>query len=173
MKTLFSGLPIPMCLGSAIVLLLISSCVKQESFSDTPEISFREFLRVYDTGQYAVQGILSFSFQDGNGDIGLNPGDTFPPYNPEGPYYYNLVINYFEKQNGTWVEVFLDPPYSARIPVLTPEDPGKAIKGFIVDTLTLNPLPVFDTIKFELFIYDRALHQSNVISTPEIPLIRP
>jgi len=173
MKLHPSSFPYTRWLVCVIGLVVLPSCIKQEHFSDIPEITYRDFIRVYDTGQYAIQGYLSFNFQDGDGDIGLNPKDTFPPYERGGDYYYNLVINYFEKQQGIWVEIVLDPPYSVRIPVLNPDDPGKAIKGFIVDTLELNPSPIYDTIKFEFFIYDRALNQSNILATPEIPLKRP
>ncbi len=127
---------------------------------------------IYDTAQVVRTGILSISYQDGNGDIGLNPSDTFPPYQRNGPYYYNYVITYFEKQNGVFKQVDLMIPFSLRIPVLTPNDPNKAIKGFIVDTIGLYPPPLHDTIKFEAFIYDRALNKSNVITTPEIILRR-
>ena len=157
---------------SLFAVLILSSCIKQEEYSDIPEISARQFVLVFDTGQYAVQGILSFNFQDGDGDIGLSPRDTFPPFERNGGYYYNLVISYFEMQNGTWVEVELNPPYSARIPVLNPEYPGKAIKGFISDTLATDPAPDFDTVKLEFFIYDRALNQSNILTTPNIVLKR-
>ncbi|MFH1296792.1 MAG: hypothetical protein ABIJ04_05900 [Bacteroidota bacterium] len=153
-----------------IGLLIISSCVKQEEFSEIPEISLRPFVRIFDTGQYAVKGVLSFDFQDGNGDIGLNPGDTFPPFNRGGDYYYNLVIRYFEKQDSIYVEVVLEPPFSARIPVLNPDYPGKAIRGFILDTLAMDPSPAFDTVRFEFFLYDRALNKSNVLTTTDIPL---
>ncbi|MBN1199909.1 MAG: hypothetical protein JXA23_11200 [Bacteroidales bacterium] len=151
-------------------IILLTSCIKQEEFSDIPEISYRQFVTLFDTGQFAVRGILSFDFQDGNGDIGLDPGDTFPPYNRGGEYYYNLVIRYFEKRDSVYVEVVLDPPFSARIPVLNPDYPGKAIKGFIADTLAMNPVPAYDTIRFEFFIYDRALNMSNVLTTPDIVL---
>ena len=157
---------------SLVTLLILSSCIKQEEFSDIPEIRSRQFLLIFDTGQYAVQGILSFNFQDGDGDIGLNPGDTFTPYNRAGDYYYNLVIHYFEKQDTGWGEVILSPPYSARIPVLNPGYSGKPIKGFISDTLAMDPAPDFDTVKFEFFIYDRALNQSNILTTPDIILRR-
>lgn len=153
-----------------IGLLIISSCVKQEKYSEIPEISLRPFVLIFDTGQYAVKGVLSFDFQDGNGDIGLNPGDTFPPFNRDGDYYYNLVIRYFEKQDSIYVEVVLDPPFSARIPVLNPDYPGKAIKGFVSDTLAMDPAPAFDTVRFEFFIYDRDLNKSNVLTTTDIPL---
>jgi len=153
-------------------LAVFSGCMKKQSFPDTPEISLLSLDLTYDTAHVVRTGILSISYQDGNGDIGLNPSDTFPPYQRNGPYYYNYVMTYFEKQNGVFNQVDLLIPFSLRIPVLTPNYPDKAIKGFIVDTLGLYPPPVHDTIKFELFIYDRALHKSNVVTTPEIILKR-
>lgn len=155
------------------VLSCFSACVKQENYPDVPQIQFLGFTGVFDTGQYAVRGILNISFTDGNGDIGLNPGDTFPPFNEAGSFYYNYVITYFEKQQGVFKQIELNPPFSVRIPVLNREFPGKPIKGIISDTLELNPRPLFDTIKLEAFIYDRTLNKSNVISTPEIILKRP
>lgn len=153
-----------------IGIFYFTSCMKQEEFSDIPEISARGFITLFDTGQFAVKGILAFDFQDGDGDIGLNPGDTFSPYNRGGDYYYNLVIRYFEKRDSVYAEVVLDPPFSARIPVLNPDYPGKAIKGFLADTLTMDPSPAYDTIRLEYYIYDRALNKSNVLTTPDIPL---
>ena len=153
----------------AVMLSIMSSCTKKESFSDVPEIGFLGFDLLYDTNAYPAKGVLSISYQDGDGDIGLGPhlfSDT------ASPYYYNFVITYFEKQNGVFKEVHLLFPLSARIPVLTPDDPNKAIKGYINNTMLLSPNPVHDTIQFQAFIYDRALHKSNVITTPEIVLRR-
>jgi len=156
----------------ALCLVVATSCMKQEDYSDIPEIEFSNWVSYFDTGQFATRGALTILFRDGNGDIGLNPGDTFPPYDTSSQYYYNYVITYFEKQKGDFVKIDLNPPYSARIPVLTPEYPGKSIKGIIADTLDLNPKPTFDTIRFELFIYDRSLNKSNIVTTPEIILRR-
>jgi hypothetical protein len=160
--------------GTALVtgLLFLSSCMKKESYPEFPEIEFREFTTIFDTTKIAKSGFLTFSFTDGNGDIGLGSGDTLPPYEKSGDYYYNLVIDYYEKQQGQFVKVILDPPFSVRIPYLTPDYPNKAIKGIIVDTMQLNPAPVYDTIKFVFFIYDRALNKSNIDSTPPIILRR-
>jgi hypothetical protein len=155
------------------ILFTFSGCVKQENYPVEPQIEFLNFFLGFDTGQYAVQGILNISFTDGDGDIGLNSNYTKPPFDTGSPYYYNYIITYFEKQQGAFVPIDLNPPFSYRIPVLNSEFPGKPIKGMISDTLELNPYPVFDTIKFEAYIYDRALHKSNVISTPEIILKRP
>jgi hypothetical protein len=153
-----------------ILFFFITGCLKKENFSEIPAIQFVGFTEVFDTGLYAVRGIITISFQDGNGDIGLNAGDTLPPYDKAGKYYYNFVVTYLEKRNGTYDTVLLDPPFSARIPVLTPDDPNKAIKGVINDTVVLNPKPVYDTVRFTVMIYDRALHPSNIVSTPEIIL---
>jgi hypothetical protein len=164
--------PFVILLTIAAFMALFNGCMKKESFSVVPQISLLGFELAFDTGRYAKSGTLAFSYQDGDGDIGLNPGDTFSPYQRNGDYYYNLVINYFEKQNGVFVPISLAIPFSARIPVLTPDDPDKPIKGFIEESLTLYPPPPHDTIRFEAFIYDRALHKSNTITTPEIILRR-
>jgi hypothetical protein len=150
------------------VMALAPGCSKEDPYPVIPEIEFTGYANLYDTGMYATKGVLTIGFRDGDGDIGLATNDTLYPYNKSGLYYYNYVIAYWELQMGTWVPVDLNPPYSARIPVLTPFGMEKSIRGIIVDTLNLNPVPVFDTIKFELFIYDRALHKSNVIFTPPI-----
>jgi hypothetical protein len=155
------------------LLFLAAGCMKKQSYPDTPQIGLNSFTLIFDSAAYAKQGVLSVSFTDGNGDIGLSEGDTLSPYERTGPYYYNFVISYFEKQNGIFKPIPLTPPFSGRIPILSPGDPGKAIKGDIVDTLLMNPMPVYDTVKFEVFLYDRALHKSNTLSTPEIILRRP
>jgi hypothetical protein len=153
-------------------MLIFSSCMKKEVFPETPQIAFQSFVPVFDTGKYATRGFLTISFKDGDGDIGLKEDETQPPFDTGSIYYYNYVIDYYEKQNGSFVRVDFLIPFSTRIPYLTPEDPNKAIKGIIVDTLMLNPKPAHDTIKFKFFIYDRALHKSNVDSTPPIILRR-
>lgn len=154
------------------VTVLLASCMKKEVFPDIPQIAFQSFTLEFDSGMYARRGFLTISFQDGDGDIGLRSDQNMPPFDTGSLYYYNYIIDYYEKQNGTFVKRDLDPPYNARIPYLTPDDPNKAIKGIIVDTLVLNPMPVHDTIKFKFFIYDRALHKSNLDSTPPIILRR-
>lgn len=163
--------------------LFYGSCQKFEEFPDEPVISFNNYLLEYnpETG-ITERGVLIINYTDGNGDLGLRPRDTFPPYNYGGEYYYNMIIDYYEMQNGDWVLVpliFPDPEtgendtltFSVRIPLLTPINNDQAIKGFIQDTMYIyNPLSDFDTIKFSTYIIDRALNKSNVIETP--PIVR-
>lgn len=155
-----------------VLLLFLPSCMEKESYPIIPEIAYESFTLEFDTGLYAKRGFLAFSFRDGDGDIGLHQYQNYPPYDTGSPYYYNLVIDYYERRNGQFVKLDLVPSFNARIPWLTPNDPNKAIKGLIVDTLILNPAPVYDSIRFKFFIYDRALHKSNVDSTPPIVVRR-
>ncbi len=152
--------------------LLLSSCLKQEEFPVIPEIKYEAITLEYDTGKYAKRAFLTFSFRDGDGDIGLDPDQKQPPFDTGSIYHYNLIIDYYEKRGGQFVKVDLKTTFNARIPNLTPDDPNKAIKGIITDTLLLNPVPVYDTVKLKFFIYDRALHQSNIDSTPAFLLSR-
>jgi len=164
-----------------LAALGLVSCRKTVQYPVVPSIRFSRFLLEMDTTRHvAKRGVLEFTFQDGDGDIGLRSTDIYPPFNPGSKYYYNLIINYYEKQYGKFVKVPLlswNPDsarydtmtFNARIPWLTPKLRNKNISGTIQDTLFIyDPFSKFDTIRFTFFIYDRALHKSNVDSTPEI-----
>ena len=151
------------------------ACKKKDVYPIEPEIKFENFLTIYNNGQsFPDRGVLIFSFTDGDGDIGLYQSDTLPPFD------FNLFISYFEIQNGDTVEVFLfqtDPAtgdidtlnFNGRIPILTPVGSNKSISGEVEDTVFIHdPTSPYDTIMFKAYIVDRALHQSNVISTPLI-----
>ncbi|MCF6171926.1 MAG: hypothetical protein L3J31_05105 [Bacteroidales bacterium] len=157
------------------------ACNKFEKFPIEPVIKYDKFVLLSNpTNGITERGVLQFSYTDGDGDLGLSDKDTEPPFNFGGEYYYNLIINYFEKQNGKFVEVPLltwNPDslrydtlsFNGRFPVLTPETGNLSIKGIFQDTLFIyNPLSEFDTIKFSAYIIDRALHKSNMIETGEI-----
>lgn len=163
--------------------LVFLSCKKFEDYPIEPQIEYSDFLLEYnpETGR-TERGVLIFSYTDGDGDLGLDPDQTYPPYNFGSPYYYNLIIKYYERQNGVFKEVPLlawNPDsarydtltFNTRFPQLIQEELEKPIKGVFNDTLFIfNPLSPFDTIKFTAYIYDRALHQSNTIETP--PIVR-
>ncbi len=163
------------------LIIIFSSCKKGEKFSGIPKIEYKSFTKIYNPSLGIFdRGIITVKFEDGDGDIGLAPSDTYPPYNPGSRYYYNFIITYFELQNGNLVEVPIlsynpqtqqyDTVYlSARIPILTPSGRNKAIKGEIQDTIFIyNFNSTFDTIKFEFVLVDRALNESNIVSTPLI-----
>ena len=150
-----------------IMLFLVAgwllSCNNKEEYPIIPEIEYEGMTKIYNPNLNKYdRGVLTISFKDGDGDIGLTDNQTLPPYD------YNFFVKYYERQNGkeTWV-VIADPnEFNARIPVLTPTGSVKSIKGEIQDTLFIyNFQSTFDTIKFEAYLVDRALHKSNTITT--------
>lgn len=143
--------------------ILFSSCQKTEKYPDIPQIEFVGITKIINPNNIVEKVVLKISFTDGDGDIGLTQNDTLPPYD------YNFFIKYFEKQNGEFVEIIFEHfSFNARIPILTPEGRNKSIKGEIQDTIIINTMSVYDTIRFETYIVDRALHESNVITTPDV-----
>ncbi len=160
-----------------LALLFMTSCKRYEDYPPEPSIEYLDMTLLRDEQGIDQRGVLRFSFSDGDGNIGLYDSDTLPPYD------YNLFVRYFEKQNGTFREIFLitenyindstieydTASFNGRIPILTPAGKNKAISGEIEDTLFVNnPLSAFDTIMFEVYIQDRDLNKSNTIQTPPI-----
>lgn len=142
---------------------ILGSCMEKEEYPVVPEIKFESLFRIYNPATMVYdRGILKISFKDGDGDIGLNDNEVLPPYD------YNFYIRYYELQNGDTVRVIISDSneFNARIPVLTPEGVNKSIKGEIEDTLFIyNYQSAFDTVRFDAYILDRALHKSNVVTT--------
>lgn len=157
-----------------LVLFSVYSCRDDEVFPIEPIITYTGFVKIDDGVEYDNRGVVKFSYTDGDGDIGLEDSDTIAPYD------YNLFVNYYEMQNGefkqVWITYYNDNTeqydtisLNARIPMLTPNAVNKAIKGTIQDTLFINNYSSsYDTVKFECWIMDRALHESNHIFTPPI-----
>ena len=96
----------------------------------------------YGGSTFSGEGIISFSYTDGDGDLGLDERDTLPPFGFNDAHYYNMVVDYLKCVNGEFVKT----------PLLS----------WNVQTQT------YDTVKFEIRILDRALHESNVIQTEAI-----
>ena len=152
-----------------IASLFIVSCRKPEYYSEIPEIGYKSFT-IRDTtdllGNKVLVGELSFTFVDGDGDIGLRqPGDSIDPEDPE---YTDLFFTMYVMENGILTELDendLQFPLNYRIPYLEPEGQDPSLKGEIkVEFLYL--LFEYDTIQYEFYIKDRALNESNVESTP-------
>jgi hypothetical protein len=137
-------------------------------YSDIPEIKFISFEEINQT-----EGILVFYFQDGEGDIGLNDTDLYPPFDTASIYYYNFFCDYYEKQNGIFVKIdSVETPqgikplnFNGRIPRLS-QLPLESINGEIYYTISpsyYNPLsPYNDTIQLQFYIVDRKLNKSNI-----------
>ena len=166
---------------SLLVAVAVISCKRIDEYPPEPTITYLEFEKILNEFDSVYdRGILKFEFTDGDGDLGLAKGDTFPPFNPGSKYYYNLIIDYFEVRNGVETPVYLtffnavtqqfDTVYlSARIPLLTPRGSNRSISGEIQDTIFIyNYNSEFDTLFLKFHIIDRALHESNEEKTEYI-----
>jgi len=155
-----------------LLLVVFYACVKKGYVSPIPVIAYENFIT------YGKDSALfSFTFKDGDGDIGLSQGDTLPPFNSTGAYYYDLIMTYyFQETDGSFHTYFNPLPtvndtqtFKYRIPNITPQGQDKVLQGEIKVTMYS---PYFITghtvVKYNAFIYDRALHKSNVILTPPI-----
>ncbi len=119
--------------------------------------------------------ILHIKYSDEDGDIGLGPADTFPPYH-EGMNRYNLWVDIFDEDNGgldtiTIGSTSIPQNFHQRIPDLRPTGKSKYIEGSIevsydAGSLTLYP----DKIRVFMTLLDRKLHQSQKIDVGSIYL---
>ena len=158
----------------ALGALLLSGCLKTEKYPVEPAISQKSFALDNDTAN-ALK--LTIKFTDGDGDIGLDDSYNYAPYDRNSAYYYNMLINFQLKENGSWIDAQQLYPY--RLPVITPTGQNKALNGEIEVTMWPFPGPLLpdhpvidhgDTVRATVKLIDRALHESNVITTSELKL---
>lgn len=158
---------------SSFVLILfgVTSCFKSKNFPLEPIISNPQAIV---TGDSAT---VSFDFTDGDADIGLDPADTTGIHAPDSFYYYNIYLEYFEKDDALgWVpgkDVNGDDVvFGYRIKPITVSENTEGISGRIdvsIEPTYRNHLsPESDTVKFKIVLIDRALNISNEIETAEL-----
>lgn len=140
-------------------VVYISSCQTDEEFPPEPSISFIELIAYNEDSAH-----FTFSFTDGDGDLGLSESDTAAPFD------FNAFFTYSEFVNNEWNDFELgDLGYYYRIPTLHDGPNPKAVSGEI--TVTLIPYfnasasALSDTFKWSLYIQDKALNQSQTIES--------
>ncbi|MGB0916592.1 MAG: hypothetical protein ACPGU4_03285 [Flavobacteriales bacterium] len=154
-----------------VIMLVLSSCLKREQYPNRPDLEYLSYSFTSDTIPSANPiGEVTFRFTDGDGDLGLNPADTFGVHAIGEPYYYNLFVRYFEKKNGVFEEIIAPGSFNVRFNDLTPEGADKTLEGEMQVGI-FDSGSEFDTVRYEMYIVDRALQHSDTISTPVI--VRP
>ncbi len=153
-----------------IGFIFLNACKKVEQLPAVPHIDFTSFT-IFDTtdilGNNSKGGRLKFHFEDGDGDLGLNAptgGQTDST---------NLFFTLFRKEGGVMLQApDNDPlkPSSYRIPYMDRLGQNKILKGTISVTFLYLFYSPADTIRYDFYIKDRALNESNVVSTSEIVL---
>ena len=174
-------------IGLFFLVLAVFSCQKSVEYPIEPAIEYQGFTYLFNADStFSGEGIISFSYTDGDGDLGLDDADTTYPFGFNDPHYYNMVVDYLKSENGVFIKTPLlslhvpsNPAdtlvlydtvtFNARFRRLRDNDDPKAISGTMEYKLTVqNPFSPNDTVKFEIHILDRALHESNTILTEPI-----
>ena len=110
--------------------------------------------------------------------------DTDTLYVQSNEYHNNIYVKFFTKKNGEYTEfIFLDLfapecnplTFDGRYPVLNEPDPNRdrPLEGnlkYKMESAGWELIFRQDTLKLDVYIYDRALNKSNIISTPDFVL---
>ncbi|HQV00926.1 MAG: hypothetical protein JNK61_07400 [Bacteroidia bacterium] len=148
-----------------LIAISVYSCRKTSNISNIPKITFTSLTGIqYSSGKDSI-AVLKFEYEDGDGDLGSLSSDSTG--------YRNLFVKYMIMQNGIYITPTLPVGFDAQIPNLTPKAKNKSISGDITYNLILPPAAVSDTIKFEVYIIDRANHKSNVFETSPLIITTP
>ena len=154
-------------LAILFTILLSYGCKKESPDPSPPKITF------LDAGlsTNGVSATVNFEFIDLDGDLGLRQEEN------TGEQEHNVFIDYYEKINGEWVlkspiityniieEKFDTVTLNLRFPFIENEA-ERTLEGDV----SLDLLFDFnaDTIKYDLYIVDRAFQKSNVITTTDL-----
>jgi len=157
-------------------LLILQGCKNPPEYPNTPAIKYGFLNKVSFTGQDSLT--IGLTFRDGDGNLGLDENDVDGSSIYVGDFKYNYFVEIDKSVNGNWERIdFIDlgfPEQHSRFPRLLPEGVGP-IEGDLNWSYRtpLSPTSVFqsgDTIRFEIYVLDRDLNQSNIIVTDSVRL---
>lgn len=164
---------------SFILTAVLFACRPDKNkFSEVPFLQIKGAY-VYNNGFDKDSFIeLVMHYRDGDGDIGLDPGDTVPPFHYGGSAFYNLKIWMLQKVNGKWIKPInplSNPPdtlnFHERIPRITPTGRAKWIEGDLSVKIPAEPFGLKpDTIKLQVLLMDRKLQNSGLLESEELVL---
>ncbi len=155
-----------------LVLVGLNSCFKKEEYPLVPIVKFDSFIKKAENNK----AVLTFEFTDGDGDIGLLESDTLSTYSIDGDFYYNLFLDYYEKDDSLgWIpgtDLQGNPiVLEFRLKPILDYDKTKGIKGTIsydFDFYYNTTSDQSDTILYKFRVIDRALNESNIGETDPI-----
>ncbi len=159
------------------VIMLFYACPEAPVYSDIPKIDFKQY-RLYDTiddinlGNSVKGLILKFGLIDGDGDIGLNPGDTIG-IDIDSNYVNNFLSILYEIKAGDTTVVDSVSGYNFRIPDISQQGQNTVLMADVFINIMFNyrnDKLDYDSIFFDFFVIDRELNKSNIERTPIIML---
>jgi hypothetical protein len=159
-------------IGLLVLTAVFISCVRIKNLPDEPKVEFRSFTLFDSTdilGNHLKAGVLTFYFEDGDGDLGLPEPDSIYA----GLDTTNLYFTLYRKTDGIFSEVGDDDflkPSSYRIPYLEPIGQNDILSGTIDITMLYFIYSDTDTLYYDFHVKDRAGNMSNTDSTCVIVL---
>jgi len=143
-------------LGISIIMV---SCFEAPKYSNIPKINFNGFEMSGTTVENGENLVLNFSFEDGDGDLGLlNSSDT------SRNFYITLHSQYFMIS-----DTFSIPNIPSNGSV---NDVSGTVRFNMISyyNVVCNPfaLSPFDTCYFDIFVRDRSGNSSNTITTDKV-----
>jgi hypothetical protein len=157
-----------------LLTFLATSCYKEPNFSLTPEIAFNDITKDIRLDQFTGAKkdsiIITVDFKDGDGDLGFNSEEIGGEVDQTD---YNYVVKPLRKIKGIFAPFQTFETYSGFYPRLKMDDKIGPIQGklsYRIEVLTAFWPIKRDTVKFEIYIKDRAGNQSNIIETDPIVL---
>jgi hypothetical protein len=159
------------------ICFITLGCKKKAPIPAPPVITFIDA----NVAANKASAVVKIEFLDEDGDLGLTQEEN------EGQQQYNVFVDYYEKINGVWVLksplIIWNPDISLplggtfdtsitnlRLPFLENEA-QRALQGEVsLDLIFYNTqnfafTPGPDTVKYGIYIQDRAFQKSNVITT--------
>ena len=136
-----------------IGVTLLFSCEKDEAISNVPQISF-ESISPTTAQEYEDEIIITISYFDEDGDLGEND-----------PNVKNLFLT--DNRNNI--------TYEFRIQQLSPDNSTITIEGNL--DISLSSTGITDSsnsqiVTFDIYVVDRANHQSNIVTSNPITIIK-
>lgn len=175
---------LPLLAAFCVLASLVASCVKPKTFPIEPYIEFRQNILSYMpivAGDSIPSLEVEFYFQDGDGDIGRYDESEAFPY--VGDSLYNLHFQLYRVLSDSLLEKVYLPDttgewhpiaYHYHLHYMEPVNANHSLCGLIrwkVDDFSITAKMLENnTVCYGIYLYDRALHRSNVIYTDPIRL---
>jgi hypothetical protein len=178
-------------LSLIVAVIFLFACNKEKQFSVIPQIEFQSFALYKDAAGKDTTVDFIFTFKDGDGDIGTpdNELDTTCGANND-----NLFIAYEEKKQNNyypkkfWIQVetvdkncdttlafdSVQVQFNQRMQYVEPAGNKKSIEGTVTYRMDYLSAVVLLSAqgRFIFYIKDRARHQSNIVTTPELNIVK-
>ncbi len=152
------------------IMLIIMACPKPDKYPLIPQLTFKRVELSDSTdllGNKVKNYRLVFEIIDGDGDIGLNLGDTLGMFHKDSIWHNNLFLSLYEQNDGLLELLNEDIKY--RTPYVQPQGQNKNLKADILidyQFTYVNQQLKHDSIMFEFYMYDRTFNKSNIESSP-------